>query len=255
MAINYNEPTSDLRRMQTLERILSVHAQDAAAGKEFVRTAVIAEATAIQPQFEAALDSLSNTLAGRSKAVLDKDEAFKLLEWGVRDAWEGMKRRVRRQGLGANVLHYYGLPESGEVPKGMPYAEWLPHCKTVMDGDAEAVADGYAPLGDPTLAELQTLYAAAKAAYDAIPMADRAYDDAQAAVAALRTQVDVVLAKVVRDMRYNLGVVAELDKESERRIIRGYGFNYVTVGNTAEEAVEETLADLEPPEAAPAPEA
>ena len=232
---------------------MSVHAQDALAGKEFVRTAVIAETTTIAPQFKNALDELNNTLAARSKAVLTKDEAFKLLEWGVRDAWESIKRRERRQSLGASVFHFYGLPESGEVPKSMPYAEWLSRCAVVMEGDADAVAAGYAPLGDPTVAELQTLYAAAKVTYDALPMTDRAYDDAQSAVAALRGQVDAILAKVVKDMRYNLGVVAEMDKESERRVMRGYGFSYISVGNTAAEAVEETLADPPAEESAVTP--
>ncbi len=243
MSTNYDQPSNDLRRLQTLERILSIHAQDAVAGKEFVRTAVITEATTIHPPFKNALESLNDTLAARSKAVLAKDGAFKLLEWGVRDAWESIKRRERRQSLGASIFHFYGLPESGEVPKSMPYAEWLPRCGVVMEGDGDAVAAGYAPLGDPTVAELQTLYTAAKATYDTLPMADRAYDDAQAAVAALRDQVDAILTKVVKDMRYNLGVVAEMDKESERRVMRGYGFSYINVSNTAAEAVEETLAD------------
>ena len=243
MSTKYDAPENDLRRLQTLERILSVHAQDEAAGKPLVRTAVISEAAALQPQFKAAYDNLNNTLSARARAVLAKDEAFMSLEWGVRDAWESIKRRVRRQKLGVDVLIFYGLPESGDVPKSMPYAEWLPRCAVVMEGDADAVAAGYAPLGDPTVAELQTLYAAGKAAYDALPMADRAYDEAQTAVAALRDQVDAVLAKVVKDMRYNLSVINEMDKESERRVMRGYGFTYINVNSTAEEAVTETLAD------------
>jgi hypothetical protein len=251
MSISYDAPENDLRRTQTLERILSVYAQDKVAGNTFVRTAVIDEAAAIQPVFKAAYDDLNNTLAQRAQAVLAKDEAFQLLEWGVRDAWESIKRRERRQKLGASVLIFYGLPQNGDVPKWIPYAEWLPRCEVVLEGDADAVAAGYQTLGDPTTAELQALYAAAKATYDVLPMADRAYDDAQAAVAALRGQVDAVLAKVVKDMRYNLGVVAEMDKESERRVMRGYGFTYITVGNSAEEAVDETLAD--PPTITPTP--
>ena len=243
MSINYDAPENDLRRLQTLARVLSVNEQDVLAGKLFVRTAVITEAAAIHPLFKDAFNDLNNTLSARSKTVLAKDEAFKLLEWGVRDAWESMKRRERRQSLGVNVLHFYGLPESGEVPKWIPYAEWLPRCEVVMEGDADAVAAGYAPLGDPTAAELQALYTAAKLTYDAIPMADRAYDDAQSAVAALRDQMDAILAKVVKDMRYNLSVVAEMDKESERRVMRGYGFTYINVDSTAQEAVAETLAD------------
>lgn len=63
------------------------------------------------------------------------------------------------------------------------------------------------------------------------------------AVAALRGQVDAILAKVVKDMRYNLGVIAELDKESERRVMRGYGFSYISVGGTAAETLDDPPAD------------
>ena len=244
MAISYDAPENDRRRLLVLSTLLKSYDQDALDGDSYIGASVHAEAAAAYTPFNTAMDAISATLTARSTVVDEKNRAFKYLEWGVRDAWESVKRRMRRQDLNKNVLLYYGLPESGEVPKGMPYAEWLLYAKDVIDGDGEAVAAGYAPLLDPSAAEITTLRGAAQASHDAIRPADKAYDNAQTAVADLRDDVDGVLAKVVRDMRYHLSV-AEMDKESERRVMRGYGFTFITVGTSPKEAVDEVLAGEE----------
>lgn len=244
MSISYSEPRNDRRRLLVLSSVLTAHAQDALDSDAYISAPVLAEAQALHAPFQAAMDALSSTLAARSAAADTRVRAFQYLEWGLRDAWESVKRRIRRQDLGNALLLFYGLPESGEVPKGMPYAEWLPLAQDVLDGDTEAVAAGYAPLQDPDAAEIAAFLTIAQTAHDAMRPADKKYDNAQAAVATLRGDVDVVLAKIVRDMRYHLSV-AGMDKESERRVMRGYGFTFTAVGGTPEEAVNETLAGEE----------
>lgn len=243
MSISYEAPRNDARRLQTLNQVITVAAQDAAAGRVYIRADVLAEAQRLQPLMTAALDGLSGALAGRMQKVNAKDEAFRYLEWGVRDAWESIKRRARRQNLGTAVLAYYGLPASGEVPGGTSQPDLLQYSQEVLDGDGEAVAAGFAPLKDPDALELQALRDAAQAAYDALPMADRGYDLAQTAVSDLRAPLDETLADVVRDMRYNLSI-AKMDKEDERRVMRSYGFIFTTEAATPEETVNETLADV-----------
>jgi hypothetical protein len=243
MAI-YQAPRGDERRLETLNQLISVAGQDKAAGRVYVDDDIIASATAVQVDFDAKMNALSDKLAARMQRVADKDEAILQLERFVRDGWAGLKRRVVRQGLKTAVLVYYGLPENGEVPKGLPQRRWLTNGKTVLDGDDEAAAAGFERLREPNQAEIQAAYDSAKAAFEAVPMADRNYDIAQESVAALRGTVDELLADAVRDIRYRTGR-AKMDKESERRVMRSYGFTYISRNPTPEEAVEETLDEPE----------
>ncbi|MCB8922549.1 MAG: hypothetical protein H6662_13265 [Ardenticatenaceae bacterium] len=244
MSISYEAPRSDARRLQTLAQVITIAAQDALEGRAYIRPDVLAAATTLQEQMEKALDALSDKLAARMQAVSAKDQAIQQLEWHIRDAWESTRRRIRRQGLAASLIVYYGLNESGESPTGVSQSAWLSYGQDVLAGDNEAFTAGFERLREPNQAEIQTAYDAAQKAYNGVPMADRAYDLAQAAVATLRPQADETLADVVRDMRYNLSV-AHLDKESERRVMRSYGFTFSSDTATPEETVTETLE--EPP--------
>lgn len=249
MSISYEAPRSDARRLQTLAQVVTVAAQDALEGRAYIRQDVLAAAITLQGQMEEALDALSDKLAARMQTVAAKDQAIQQLEWHIRDAWESIRRRIRRQGLAASLIVYYGLNESGEAPTGISQSSWLSYGQDVLAGDNEAFAAGFERLREPNQEEIQLAYDAAHRAYNAVPMADRAYDLAQAAVAALRPQVDQTLSDVVRDMRYNLSI-ARQDKESERRVMRSYGFTFSSDTATPEETVTETLA--EPQEEAPA---
>ncbi len=240
MAIQLQTPRGDERRLETLDQLISVAEQDALAGRVYVSAEVLATATAVRDQFAAKMNLLSETLATRMQRVAEKDEAIALLERFSRDAWEGLKRRRVRQGLPPAVLTYYGLSESGEVPGALPQRSWLTKSQTIIEGDDEAFAAGYERLREPNQAEIQTVRDAADAAFKAVPMADRTHDIAQEDVAALREQVDDILAEVVRDIRYHAGREKK-DKESERRVMRSFGFTYITRNPTAEETVVETL--------------
>ena len=240
MAISYQSPQSDARRLQTLEQTITVDAQNKTNGHTFVRDEVITAATAVHAQFKPAMDVLSEKLSTRMQLIDDKDAAMQSLEWHVRDGWVGLKRRIRRQGLKPSVIVYYGLDEGAELPASMSQTDCLRYAQEMIGGDDEAAAAGFERLREPNQAEIQAAYTAANALYMSVPAADLAYDLAQKAVADLRPEVDEILADVVRDMRYNLSI-AKMDKESERRIMRGYGFTFVTRNNSAEEAVEESL--------------
>lgn len=242
MSISYRSPESDHRRLLTLRQVSTIAAADAAAGREYIRPTVVADIDAMLAQLEKAVEALNDALAARKTAVAAKDSAIQFLEWAVRDGWESMKRRARRQELGTAVLAFYGLPESGDVPAGTAQRDWLQYALGVLDGDPEAAAAGYAPLKDPDVAEIQALYATAQTAYDAVPLTDREYDLKQEAVAVLRQPVDDLLARAVRDIRYN-AADAGATKESERRIMRSYGFTFRNDDSAPEEVVDETLAD------------
>lgn len=244
MSTIYEAPRNDSRRARTLKQTIAVATQDALDGYTYVQPDVITAATAIYADFDAKMDLVSEKLSARIQLIEQKDAAIQLLEWNVRDAWEVLKRRKRRRGESDGVLTYYGLATDGIVPGSAPQQGWLDYGKVIINGDDEAAAGGFERLLCPNQAEIQTAYTAAETLFEKVPSADRAYDMAQKAVADLRSQVDDILADVVRDIRYNISR-AKMDKESERRVMRGYGFEFVTRTSTPEEAVDEVLAGEE----------
>ena len=244
MSTIYKAPESDTRRLRTLKQTIAVAAQDALDGYTYVHPDVIVAATAVYAEFDTKIAVVSEKLSARIQLIEQKDAAIQLLEWNVRDAWEVTKRRVRRRGESDGVLVYYGLATDGIVPGSAPQQTWLDYGKTIINGDDEAAAAGFERLLCPNVAEVQAAFTAAESLFETVPSADRAYDMAQDAVGDLRPQVDEVLADVVRDMRYNISR-AKMDKESERRIMRGYGFEFITRTSTPEEAVDEVLAGEE----------
>jgi hypothetical protein len=93
----------------------------------------------------------------------------------------------------------------------------------VIAGDAEAVAAGYSAMVNPSIAELQVGLTAAQREADEVAPADRAYDEAQEAVAALRPQADELIQDVMDELRFHL---RKRDAPSQRRIMRTYGVSF-----------------------------
>ncbi len=105
----------------------------------------------------------------------------------------------------------------------------------VVKGDAVAVAAGYPAMINPSAAELETMLDAAQSESNDVAMADRTYDAAQEAVAALRVRADELIAEVVAELRFNL---RKKDAPSMRRVMSTYGaaFGYLK-GEPVDEGV------------------
>ena len=93
----------------------------------------------------------------------------------------------------------------------------------LIAGDAQAVAAGFAPAAEPSALELQAALDSAKAEAGDVVAADRAYDQAQAALAALRPRANELI-KEVRDVI--LFATRREDAPSQRRILRSFGAEY-----------------------------
>jgi len=70
--------------------------------------------------------------------------------------------------------------------------EWLTMAENVVAGDAQAVADGYDAMINPSAAELDAVRAAAQTEVEEVAPADRAYDEAQEAAAAVADEAKTV---------------------------------------------------------------
>lgn len=76
---------------------------------------------------------------------------------------------------------------------------------------------------NPSAAQLQAVLAATMSEAEDVAMADRAYDEAQEAVVALRPQADKLIEDVMAELRFNL---RKKDPPSQRRIMRTYGARF-----------------------------
>jgi hypothetical protein len=219
----YESPRSDLERLSFLQRTATTGSQDIAAGNLYVDQATLDEIAAFLIGFEAAVNVISDKLSGRVKETRERAEAVERVGLYTRDLWEVLKRRARRLNQPAAVLTFYQLPLDGTVPHPTAQEEWLAIAAQVVQGDARAVAAGYPPMVNPSAAELQTELQAAVSESADVALADRAYDQAQEAVAALRSLADALIAEVVEQLRFNL---RKKDAPGQRRIMRTYGARF-----------------------------
>ncbi len=235
-------PTSDQDRLVLLQKIGATAAQDQSKGLNYLSEETLQKVNTQLPGLQTAYSALAAKFSHRSKEAAERDEGLSQLELYVRDAWEGIKRRVRRNKEPAQVLALYKLPLSGDTPTINTREAWIETAKSIILGDAEAVSQGYPAMVSPTSAEIQALVDKALLESNEAVAADREYDTAQAAMEPLRTSAGELFKDVYAELQFNL---RKLDAPSQRRIIKTYGFRYYY----------QPGEPVEPETEAPAPEA
>ena len=219
----YRAPRSDLKRQLFLQRAACTGAEDLAAGQAYLSADSVAELAALAEQFTQAYHRLGVLMTARMAEVVAAGPELSCLQHCLRDMWSGLRRRVRRQCQPVRVLGFYQLPVEGRLPNPGARDAWIALAEAAVAGDLLAVAAGFPALSNPGIDELQAALSALKARVIAIANADRAYQQAQAAVAALRPQVDLCIKAVMRELHWKL--VAE-DQPGFRRIARRYGAEF-----------------------------
>lgn len=236
----YNAPSNDAQRLTFLTRSVETGPADVAAGNAYVSQETLDAISALLPQFEAAVNAVSDKLGSRSKEVREQAIAIEQIKTYTRDTWEVIKRRARRLGQPAEVLQFYQLPLSGVTPNPSTQEEWLALAAQVVQGDANAVAAGYPPALDPSAADLAAVLEATKSEVKDVAMADRAYNEAQKAVAALRPQADELIADVVAELRFTL---RKEEASNQRRMMRTYGARFRYLEGEPLDPGDEVVAD------------
>lgn len=208
---------SDNGRKHVLETTVSTAEK---SGDNYVSPETVQKVKTFLVAWLERLLQLNAFLSTREKEIREKNEAMDFLDMIMRDIWEVVKRRVRRQKLPAEVLTYYGLPLSGIVPNVGKEQDLLATAANMIKGDEKAVAAGYEAMINPSVAELKVALEAAKKELSEVAPADRNYDKAEEAVANLRPEADELIADVVDELKFNL---RKRDAASQRRIISSYG--------------------------------
>ena len=214
---------NDADRLAFLQHALSRGQADTLAGKSYLSADTLLTLETITTTFAAAYTGLTDSKSSRSLEALDRTNAYAALQMYVRDLFEGLRRRVRRMGEPAQVLTLYGLPLDGTSPKYVSTEGWLSLAAVAVAGDAKAVAAGYAPMSNPTAAEVGAVLQTAKMEAEEADAADRHFDEQQEELATLRQEVDMMGESVVRELRFTAW---RKDPASHRRIMRTYGVKY-----------------------------
>jgi len=140
----------------------------------------------------------------------------------------------------AEVLTFYELPLSGVIPKSFSFSESIAVAEKVIVGDRKATEAGYPPMQNPTAEELQEAVEKAKKESNDVAPADRAYDEAEEAVEALRGKAAELIYDLIAELKFNL---RKKDPASQRRIIRSYGIEIIS-NSTSPEVLEEDIEDF-----------
>lgn len=218
----YKMPKSDMARLSCLGQAMETGRGDLEEGRTFITAGLLAEITEFYPLYQDAYGTVSAKLGERVRVVARARAATAQVELYLRHLWDSITNRARRQGL-VGVLPYYRLPTSGKRPNPDRRALWLRLADEVIAGDAAAVAAGYAPVQEPSAAELEAVLTVAYHATAQIPQADLAYDEAQAALAALRPRADALIVELVHHITF---ATRHQDAPSQRRTLRRYGAKF-----------------------------
>ncbi len=219
----YVAPNSDISRLTYMNRAIRTAASAQTAGEQILDAALLADLTAHYTAYRVAYDEVEASLSRRKNETAESEAAVTRLEMYVNHIWTAVKNRARRENHPVGVLGYYKLNADSSRPTPSGRDQWAEMAVSIINGDATAVADGFPPIACPSAAELQLVLDNAQSERDDIPMADKKYDNAQAAVAALRPRAD----ELIRDVRDVVQfAVRKMDAPSQRRTLRNYGARY-----------------------------
>ena len=216
-------PENDIALAGTLQRTLTTGRDDRAAGRPLVDEATLNDIEAFLADWLPKLSLVTTRRAAHTNEVHEAVEAVRVLSVYVRDAWATQKRRLAREKLPTSLMAFYGLPQDGRVPHNIRAHEWAGWAQKLIAGDAAAVAEGYAPLANPSAAEIAVKLALAQKETPEASEADRAWDEAQDAVARGRAVGRALFKEALAQIRFRL---RHESNESVRRVMRTYGAQF-----------------------------
>ncbi|MFN8596509.1 MAG: hypothetical protein U0559_10045 [Anaerolineae bacterium] len=216
-------PENDVALAGALERTVTTGRADRAAGRPLIDEATLNDIDAFLADWSSKLSIVATRRAAHTNEVHEAVAAARVLSVYVRDAWEAQKRRIAREGLPSALLVLYGLPQDGRVPHNVAAPQWAQWAQKLIEGDKVAVAQGYAPLANPSAAEIAAKLALAQKETPEAAGADIAWAEAQAAVAAGRIVGRKLFKEAMAQIRFCL---RHESNESVRRVMRTYGAQF-----------------------------
>jgi hypothetical protein len=153
----------------------------------------------------------------------EKREVIADLNTTVRDFFEVLRRRKIRMKLPDEIFTLYGLSLNGRNPKLTQQSDLIATSYSIVIGDANAVAAGYAPMLNPSAKEVAALMEKAQTELGAVGSADHQYNKLQKRLQVLRKPANELIQEIAAQLRFAL---RSNTPSNQRRIMRHYGFEY-----------------------------
>lgn len=221
--IRLRYPQADKDRLMLLQSCAAQIARDVTDARAYIPAAL---ATAIQTHiavFAPAVTQAMNMRGQRSVEVEEKQTAVSELERYVRDYWNVLERRIVREKLPRGLFVEFDLLLSGDDPVGRSVTQLLKYADNIVNGEASIVAKGYAPMSNPSAAEVAAKRAIVSTESADVIIADTALDEAQHTLEAARAEADKLIRFVVAQLDMAL---YGSDADDIRRVKERYGFTY-----------------------------
>lgn len=236
----YDVADSDIARLSFFRKALVTGPQDIANNIHYLDAAFLAEVAAFYERYNAEYEALSAALGTRVREVAEGNAALEVLKKHVSHLMDTIHKRVDRLGLDSGVLLFYQMTQEGVRPHPTAQEDWVRLAQSLVHGDAAAVAAGYAPVVEPTAVELQTVLTIYVQKLADATAADRAYDVLQAKVAAQRPQADAYIQEIFDRVTFG---TRQMDKPSQRRILRSYGARYRYLAKETRDADDPAISE------------
>jgi cation transporter-like permease len=88
-------------------------------------------------------------------------QAHQDLKRVIRDFWGVVRRQAKRDGTAAQRLGHYGLHVNGRQPRLSEVGSTIHWATQIMEGEAQAVANGFTAVANPGVAEMEAAMVAA----------------------------------------------------------------------------------------------
>lgn len=222
------KPISAIDCVAFLKKTVSTAENLPEGEKKLVTPESLQKASALISQFDSGLGNLGTFSSQMQKETREKNTAMSILQTYMRDIWAGKRRHVYRENLPHEVFAYYQLPQSGNSRELSQEGQWIETAALMIEGEKSAVAAGYPPMSNPSIAEMDAKLIIADKERADVSKADKKLDEAQEAVSDLMPETKVVIDRIIAELEFNL-----YDKEvaSKRRIMRTYGVRYDYIKN------------------------
>jgi len=221
--IRLRYPQADKDRLMLLESCAAQIARDVADTRAYIPAALDSAIQAHIAIFDPAITLAMNRRGQRSVEVEEKQTAVSELDRYVRDYWNVLERRIIREKLPHGLFVEYDLLLSGDDPAGRSMTDLLKYADNIVEGEASITAKGYAPMCNPSAAEVAAKRAAVSTESADVIIADTALDESQHALEDARAEADKLIRFVVAQLDMAL---YGTDADDIRRIKERYGFKF-----------------------------
>ena len=221
--IRLRYPSADKDRLMLLESCDAQIARDVVDVRAYIPAALASAIQAHITVFDPAVTRAMNRRGQRSVEVAEKQTAVAELDRYVRDYWNVLERRIVREKLPHALFVEFDLLLGGDDPVGRAVTDMLKYADNIKEGESSIVAKGYAPMCNPSAAEVAVKRAAVSTESADVIIADTALDESQHALEDARAEADKLIRFVVAQLDMAL---YGSDADDVRRIKERYGFKF-----------------------------